>query len=106
MLMGGAIALAGCTSRTLPLPPPEVRSVSGPDADGYVTLKGYALEEASVGVMNDRTMEGVITSTANTECDNTCPWEARIRAEIGDPLRVWQFFETDSSRDVRVPDGD
>ena len=106
VLVGGAIALAGCTSRTLPLPPPEVKSVSAPDAGGFVTVSGYALENASVGVMNENTMEGVITSTTKTECDNTCPWEARIRAEAGDPLRVWQFFETDSSRDVRVPAGD
>jgi len=105
VLVSGAIALPGCTSRTLPLPPPEVRSVSAPDQDGFVTVSGYALENASVGVVNDRTMEGVIASSGNSECDSTCPWEARLRAQVGDQLRVWQFFETDGARDVRVPDG-
>src|SRR5262245_8866999 len=95
-------AAAGCTSRTLPLPPPEVKSVSVPDADGWVTVSGYALEGASVGVMNERTQEGVITASTQDECDNTCAWEARLRAEIGDPLRVWQFFETDGAKDIVV----
>lgn len=97
-------AAASCTSRTLPLPPPEVRNVSAPDEDGVVTVRGYALEGASVGVMNERTFEGVITSSLETSCDSTCPWEARLRAQAGDPLRVWQFFETEGAKDVRVPE--
>ena len=96
------LAAASCTSRTLPLPPPEVKSVTAPDADGWVTVSGYALEGASVGVMNERTQEGTITATMGDGCD-TCEWEARIRAEIGDSLRVWQFFETDGAKDITVP---
>jgi len=99
----GLFGLASCTSRTLPLPPPEVRSVTAPDSDGLVTLSGYALEGASVGVMNDNTQVGVITASEEEDCDNTCSWEARIHAEVGDPLRVWQFFETDGAKDITVP---
>jgi len=99
----GLFELASCTSRTLPLPPPEVKSVTAPDSDGIVTVLGYALEGASVGVMNDNTQVGVITASEEKDCDNTCPWEARIRAEVGDPLRVWQFFETDGAKDITVP---
>jgi hypothetical protein len=99
----GLSGLASCTSRTLPLPPPEVKSVTAPDSDGLVTVFGYALEGASIGVVNDRTQEGVITTSNESDCDNTCPWEARIHAELGDPLRVWQFFETDGAKDLRVP---
>jgi hypothetical protein len=99
----GLLGVASCTSRTLPLPPPEVKSVTTPDSDGLVTVSGYALEGASVGVVNDRTQEGVITSSPDEDCDNTCPWEARIHAVVGDPLRVWQFFETDGAKDVVVP---
>jgi hypothetical protein len=101
-----ALAIAGCISRTLPLPPPEVKSVTAPDADGWVTVSGYALEAASVGVVNDRTLEGVIASTGGDACDSTCPWEATLRAEAGDQLRVWQFFGTAGSKDVRVPNSD
>jgi hypothetical protein len=98
------LGLGSCTSRTLPLPPPEVRSVTAPDSDGLVTVAGYALEGASVGVMNERTQEGVITASAMEGCSSTCPWEARIHAEIDDSLRVWQFIETDGARDVSVPE--
>lgn len=102
-LLGLSAVGSSCTSRTLPLPPPEVKSVSVPDSDGLVTVSGYALEGASVGVMNDRTQEGVITASEQTDCDNTCLWEARIHAEVGDSLRVWQFFETDGAKDITVP---
>ena len=98
------IAVARCTSRTLPLPPPEVSRVTAPDADGLVTVTGYALEGASVGVVNDRTLEGVVVSSMNTSCDSTCPWEARLAARVGDGLRVWQFFETTGGKEVVVPD--
>jgi hypothetical protein len=100
----GFLELGACTSRTLPLPPPEVKSVTVPDSDGLVTVRGFALEGASVGVMNDRTQEGVITASLDAHCENTCPWEARLHAEIGDSLRVWQFFETGGAKDVTVPD--
>jgi hypothetical protein len=80
-----------------------VKSVTAPDTDGLVTVSGFALENASVGVLNERTQEGVITASDAEKCDNTCPWEAKVHAEIGDALRVWQFFETDSAKDVTVP---
>jgi hypothetical protein len=98
-----ACSLFGCMSRTLPLPPPEVTRVTSPDTDGYVTVTGYALEGASVGVVNDRTQEGVVVTSDADTCESTCAWEARLRAEIGDPLRVWQFFETEGSKDLLVP---
>jgi hypothetical protein len=96
-------SLGSCTSRTLPLPPPEVKSVTAPDSDGLVTVSGFALEGASIGVMNERTQEGVITASAMQGCENTCPWEARLHAEIGDSLRVWQFLETGGAKDITVP---
>jgi len=77
--------------------------VTSPDADGYVTVTGYALEGASVGVVNDRTLEGTVVTTDADECESTCAWEARLRAEAGDPLRAWQFFETEGSINVQVP---
>ncbi|HKU38797.1 MAG TPA: hypothetical protein VJR89_11640 [Polyangiales bacterium] len=97
------LSAGSCTSRTLPLPPPEVTRVTSPDADGIVTVTGYALEGASVGVLNERTMEGVLTASESEACDSTCPWTARLHGEVGDPLRVWQFVETESARDVVVP---
>jgi len=103
LLAGGLLAALSCTSRTLPLPPPELSRVSPPGAEGYVTVTGAALEGASVGVLNERTQTGVITASSEENCRNTCGWQARIAAEVGDALRVWQFIETDSARDVTVP---
>lgn len=97
------LAGAGCTSRTLPLPPPEVSRVSAPDGDGWVSVSGLALEGASIGVVNDRTLEGVISSSPQDGCDSACRWQARLQARAGDSLRVWQFFETTGGKEVVVP---
>ena len=96
-------AAAGCTSRTLPLPPPSIDAVAAPNAQGLSLVTGTAHENASIGVLNDSTGEGVIVTSRETDCSSTCAFEARIAAEPGDQLRVWQFFETTSSRDVVVP---
>jgi hypothetical protein len=100
--VAGGVA-GGCTSRTVPLPPPTVDYLSMPDDDGMVTVRGLAHEGAGIGVINDRTLEGVVVTSPDDDCGNACRWEARVAAEIGDPLRVWQFFETESSRHVEVP---
>jgi len=99
-----ALWAAGCTSRTLPLPPPEVQEVSAPDADGLVTVRGLALEGAAVGVLNDLDGRGVIVSSDDGGCNSACPFEAKLPAEPNDQLRVWQFFETASTTDVSVPE--
>lgn len=103
LVFGSVLAWSGCISRTTPLPPPEVSVVSAPDGDGRVSVTGLALEGASIGVINNRTLEGVITTSPMTDCSSACPFEANLAAEGGDSLRVWQFFETDGLPDVPVP---
>ena len=103
LLVATVAAMWGCTSRTLPLPPPEVSQVSPPDAEGYVTVQGRALEGAAVGVLNDTTLSGTIVTSEEVGCGSSCPFEARLLAESGDPLRIWQFFETETSIDHVVP---
>jgi len=99
----GVFGLASaCTSRTVPLPPPVVESLSLPDQAGLVHVKGRAHEGASVGVMNEATQEGVVVTSHETGCESSCPFDAYIQAEVGDTIRVWQFFETESSRHVEV----
>jgi hypothetical protein len=100
-LLGAASA---CTSRTLPLPPPNVDRVGAPNVQGLVLVQGTAREGASVGIVNDRTMAGVIVTSEQTGCSSTCPFEASVEARTGDQLRVWQFFETSSSTEVQVPE--
>jgi hypothetical protein len=103
LALGAGLLAGACTSRTVPLPPPIVQSLSKPDQDGFVTVSGLAQEGAAVGVVNDRTLEGVVVTSQDEDCGNACRWEARLAAEVGDPIRVWQFFETESSRNVSVP---
>lgn len=98
------LGAASCTSRTLPLPPPVVDMVGPPNQQGLSLVTGTAHENASIGIVNDRTMTGVIVTSQETNCSSTCPFEAQIEARSGDVLRVWQFFETTSSREVEVPE--
>lgn len=104
LLALGLQAAAGCTSRTLPLPPPEVDFVAAPNAQGLVLVRGTAQGGASIGVVNDRTQSGVIVTSSETDCTRSCPYEALVSAEAGDQLRVWQFFETANPREVLVPE--
>ena len=97
-----ALAIAACDSRTTPLPPPEVNTVSRP-SDGAVTVVGLALEGASVAVVNERTLEGTITTPQQKGCTSVCEFHAALQAEAGDSLRVWQFFETEGSINATVP---
>jgi hypothetical protein len=103
LLLAAAGLSSGCTSRTVPLPPPSVQALSAPDEDGIVTVSGLCHERAAVAVINDATLTGVIVTSEENGCDSSCPFEARLAAESGDSLRVWQFFETKRSLDVVVP---
>jgi hypothetical protein len=98
-----ALAASACTSRTTPLPPPELNSVSRPGSAGDVTVVGLALEGASVAVINERTLEGAITTPEQEGCRSICEFRAKVQAESGDALRVWQFFDTEGSIDTSVP---
>jgi hypothetical protein len=101
LLIGTAVS---CTSRTLPLPPPVVDDVSTPNAQGLVRVSGHAHENASVGVLNDATMTGVIVTSTDTGCNRVCTWEALVPARAGDQLRIWQFFETSGFVESVVPE--
>ena len=98
-----ALVACGCTSRTTPLPPPEVNTVSRPTDVGDVTVVGLALEGASVAVINERTLSGTIVTPEQEGCASVCEFRAVLRAESGDALRVWQFFETAASIYTEVP---
>lgn len=103
-LAAALLAVGGCTSRTLPLPPPDVQEVSAPDDDGMVLVRGLATGGAAVGIFNDAEGRGVITVPLDTNCDSSCPFEASVPAQAGDALRVWQFFETPGTAHASVPE--
>jgi hypothetical protein len=100
----GLACLAGaCTSRTLPLPPPDVEPLAPPDPQGLVLVQGTAHSGASIGVLNERSQLGLIGAADDSNCDSTCPFKLQIEAKSGDPIRVWQFYTTPPSTDLRVP---
>lgn len=87
--------LPGCTagsSPTLPIPPP-LGSVSAPDIDGFVIVRGDgAIAGALVAAYNEELGAGVI---GEAEPDGT--FELRLRAGAGDPITVWQRIGTETS---------
>ena len=97
-----ACLTSACASRTLPLPPPDVDPLAAPNSQGLVLVQGTANPGASIGVLNERTEKGLI-GTADAKCDVACPFKLQIEAKAGDPIRVWQFYTTPSSRDLKVP---
>ena len=97
------ISLGACASRTLPLPPPDVDPLSSVSALGVVRVSGTAQAGASIGILNDSTGRGVIATSSDGECESACPFEAEVVARPNDSIRVWQFFDTPSGRDQRVP---
>jgi hypothetical protein len=99
-----ALVGAACTSRTVPLPPPTIDSVSAVSAQGLTLVKGFCEEGASIAVLNERSERGVLLSSGETGCGNTCPFEAELAAEPGDTLRVWQFRGTTNPAYETVPE--
>ena len=74
-----------------------------PDADGLVTVEGRAREGAAVGVLNDATQMGSIVTSVEEGCGSSCAFVAKVQAASGDPIRVWQFYETETSIEHVVP---
>lgn len=104
--MFGVATAVGCLSHTLPVPPPLTPSVSAPDADGIVVLKGgpgSAFPQALVTVWNQRIGEG---RSILAKGDGS--WQRDIPAQVGDLLQVYQEhdLERSVSVDVQVPASD
>jgi hypothetical protein len=99
-----AIALAispACNSApTLPLPPP-VATVGTPDMQGYALVSGEVNPLSYVFVFNEESEGGVIT-----RADEEGLFEARILAEPGDVITIWQEADgiTGEQKQVAVPD--
>lgn len=87
---------AGCTSRTLPLPPPAIDRVAA-NGDGTVAVSGFALAGSYVGVINEDRETGVVVVPEDVDCEDRCPFQATLPGEEGQTLRIWQFFDTSSS---------
>lgn len=71
--------------------------MSGVDKDGNVTLTGTANVGALVYAYNDRTGGGAIATA-----DAGGNWKAKLAAQLGDQLEIWQEVGADKSSTVFV----
>ncbi|MDI3283377.1 hypothetical protein [Polyangium sp. 15x6] len=89
------VALPGCLSPTLPLPPPEPPDFIAPQAEapGMWTISGPCLEGAIVIVFNERTGEGAVVE----DRDRDGRYEVQIAGELCDLAWVAQDLGEDES---------
>lgn len=92
-----ALALAGCASPTLPLPPPEPPETSTFGEDGTITLKGSAEPEAIVYAFNQTIEVGVIgkASAAGT-------YLLKLQAAEGHEIAIWQEVGSERSSSILI----
>ena len=90
----------GCSTPTLPLPPPAALTATPPDADGLVTVEGEVIENAYVFCFNEITERGVIG-----RADEMGRFSLQVEASPGDQLSVWQEIGRDvgEMRLISVP---
>jgi hypothetical protein len=78
------LACASCNNTpTLPLPPPVAQATL--DEQGFALVTGEVHAHAYVSVLNESTEAGVIT-----RADGEGRFQARLEAEVGDLLTIWQ----------------
>jgi hypothetical protein len=89
----GALAGTSCLSPTLPLPPPDVDSVTESAEAGRWQISGTCKPGALVTVMNDATGEGVVYEDRS----ESGHWFVELPAELCDPAWVSQEYGTQES---------
>ncbi len=84
LLLSAAWLTAGCLAPTLPLPPPTDPEVTGPDAQGLVTVTGAVEPRAFAFVLNAAKNDGRVQQTG----DNGF-YSFTLPAEVGDEMWLW-----------------
>ncbi|MCA9585152.1 MAG: hypothetical protein KC657_07330 [Myxococcales bacterium] len=102
--VGAAATLVGCTSPTLPLPPPTAPTISAGTAPGTVTLAsaGGVQPNALVIVLNQNPELARNERVSGTFADETGSWQLEVLARPGDVLDVFQEYESTRSPPVTV----
>lgn len=89
----GALAMPSCLSPTLPLPPPDVDSVTESLEDGVWQVSGTCTPGALITVLNDETGIGVVYE----DRDDTGKWFVQLPAALCDRAWVRQEVGTKGS---------
>ena len=99
MIAAGATVALGCTSPTLPLPPPSSPTESAGTQPGTVVLSGDgAIPGAFIIVRNldpAANPEGVLTTVGQDG-----KWSVIVFAVKGDGVQIWQETGGDSSSSI------
>lgn len=92
IFVAAAVAVAlGCTSPTIPLPPPAAPTETAGAEPGTYVLSGKGAIPGAYVIVLDGTA-GVLTTVAS---DGT--WTVTITAQKGDVLQIWQEAGGDES---------
>jgi hypothetical protein len=89
----GALATTSCLSPTLPLPPPDVETVTESTEPGVWQVTGTCKPGALVTVLNNETGEGAVFEDRT----QSGTWSVLLNAEQCDTAWVSQDFGSDSS---------
>jgi len=105
LALWAGVSASGCTSPTLPLPPPLAPSITaGPDADHVLLAAGCNPPEASsviviinttAGVPMDRAVGGALTNDCGA-------WDAIVYAHSGDVLDITYEIDGQTSLPTTV----
>ena len=89
----GVASATSCLSPTLPLPPPSrPDKITGPDAQGLVTIEGSVLPNTVVYLQNSITRDGTFDSVGGDG-----RYVLSLRAELGTELWLWYARGADES---------
>ncbi|MFO0665924.1 MAG: hypothetical protein U0174_18380 [Polyangiaceae bacterium] len=100
-----SIALEACVSPTIPLPPPELPTVSASAASGYIHLKGAkggARADAIIVVYNRNPSVPRDKRVGGAQANAEGAWECDILASNGDVLDISQDVLGERSDSVVV----
>jgi hypothetical protein len=102
-----SLALAGCTSPTLPLPPPDQPIVSKGPMPGTIHLSSVHGAEANaiVVIINHDPNVPLDKRVSGAQADGSGTWDADVVAVSGDVLEITQQFGSTLSppTDFTVP---
>lgn len=88
------LSLVGCLSPTLPLPPPNEPTVTGPNSEGWARLRGSAPKGSWITAYNRNLALGYIQDVPEGAYD------FEIQARVGDEIVLWYEIGGDESLPV------
>jgi len=98
------VAALGCTSPTLPLPPPALPSIAQGSAVGHLHLSSVRGAEpyAIIVIVNQNPALAGDQRVFGSQADDVGTWDADVLASSGDVLEITQEYGTTRSPSITV----